>query len=281
MLLVLKNADFSANNIGNVPISVALSEEAKDVLKHYTKYPVEQTNEYAQAVNSLINGLVSKGLYDKISVLAIPVIASTIDECAINCKTGATVKNNDKFILKFALNESGEFVRTAETFADEATQYGYDITHSSDDFSMFGIYIKKTGETEDMCGARTTGWYAFKNIFKYIEDGPSGQVLSGGNAVMPQGGSDALLAGYGTITSPFVISYDSGVGYYKDSRFSRTGNYTPNDTSLIMYYPLLTGHSAIGSNGSMMLYGCGYKLTESEVSELFRLLSDFYIAIKS
>ncbi|MBR6517646.1 MAG: hypothetical protein IKT40_12515 [Bacilli bacterium] len=278
MIIVLKNADFSRNNIGNIPINLPIKEETKRIMSLYTKYPVEQENEFAQALNSLVTKMQNSGLYDKITMLALPSMASSIAECRINAKNGDVVSNESLFESLYTL-DNGMLKRTDTTFEDTINTCGHVINHSSNDFTMFGIYFTEVtnGYTiEPICGGRINGWYGFKSTYRYISDGPSGQILAGGNNVSPKGGSGALLAAYGITTTPFVVSFDGDTVYYRDKRLSRIGVCTPTDEKLIQFYPLLVGTSNSPSIGSMMLYGCGYKLTESEVSEMYALLEEFY-----
>lgn len=282
MILILKNADFSRNNIGNIPIINPLTDETLRIMQSYSKFPVEQKNEYVQALNSFIAGAKEAGIYDKISVLAIPILAANIGECSVNVKNGARIANETYFKKLFALNESGELYRTAETFGDTTEHCGYDITHNSNDFMMFGIYDAGSINIDQMAGAKIAGWYGFKNKFDFIESGPSGQVVVGGANVSPQGeGNVALLGAFGTVTTAYVLSAKAGFVYYKDKRITRTGVYGADSASLMMYYPLVTKTSNAQSNGSYLLYGCGYSLTETETATLYSLLADFYNAVKA
>lgn len=282
MILILKNADFSRNNIGNIPITNPLTEETLRIMQSYSKFPAEQKNEYVQALNSLIVGISDAGIYDKISVLAIPILASNIGECSVNVKSGARLENETYFKKLFALNERGELYRTAETFNDTTEHCGYAITHDSNDFMMFGVYDAGNGDTDAMAGAKIAGWYGFKNKLDFIETGPSGQVVVGGaNATPKGGGNEALLSAYGAVSTAYVVSARSGEVYYKDKRATRTGVYSADSASLMMYYPLVTKGLYAQSNGSYLLYGCGYSLTEAETATLYSLLADFYNAVKA
>lgn len=280
MLLVLKNADFSGNNLGNISINLPINEDVKRILSMYTKYPARQENEFTQALNSLVISMKNLGIYDKVTVLSIPIMASNISECKANAKSGELI-NNTAFDTQYALDDNGMMYKTSAQFLDTTDVFGYSISHSSDDFMMFGVYNKYDGvgnETQ-MCGGRVNSWYGFKNTFKFIETGPSGQITAGGVDVQPIGGSGALLASFRPVTTPFVLSYDNGSVYYRDKRVSRSGSYEPSNQSLIQYYPLLAGGSSKESKGSYLLYGCGYKLSESEVNLLYNMLEKFYNSV--
>ena len=280
MILILKNVDFSSNNIGKISITNLLTDETLRILQSYTKYPAEQANEYVQALNSLIKGLTDEGLYNKISVLAVPSMASSLEECRKNVINDSTIANSTLFDSLYSLDGKG-MRKTATIYEDKANTCGYSISHNSDNFTMFGIYYTDTGEvaSEQICGGRIAGWYGFKNTYKYISAGPSGQITSGGNNVAPQGGEGSFLTPSYMVSMPFVLSYVSGAVYYKDKRLSRTGSYAIGNQSLVQFSPLLTGSSGTASLGAMMLYGCGYGLTESEVAKMYSLLADFYTAV--
>jgi len=78
MVIKLKDADFSANNLGVITIDRELTADAVAVLSHYTK---SLTKLKQLAVDDFIANLKSAGIWSKFSLLSIPVLAGTLNEC--------------------------------------------------------------------------------------------------------------------------------------------------------------------------------------------------------
>lgn len=278
MIIVLPKADFSANNIGHVEFTKKLTIETLEIMSRATKYPAVYENVYAQALNGLISGMVDAGIYDKITTLVVPVMSSTIDECSYNQKNGDANSNPTYFNKLFALRNDGTLYRTSEEFTSTNNHCAYTINHTYNDLCMFGYYKNNGNGLGDIISAGINSWYGQEcNMIKYV-NGPVGQVYAGSTSVVSVGSSTPLLSGSDAITTSFVINYDGNNVIYKDKRFTKNGeiNGTPTKTSaLIRFYPLIVSASTTESEGSMLVYGCGYKLTSEEVNILYGLIDEF------
>lgn len=279
MIIVLPKADFSANNIGYVEFTKELTTETLKIMSRATKYPADKENFYAQALNELISGMVDEGIYDKITTLVIPVMSSTIDECTYNQKSGDANNNPTYFKQLFALHQDGTLYRTSETFSDESTQCAHTINHTYNDLCMFGFYKSNGNGLGEIISAGINAWFGqICNNLKYVEPGPIGQINAGNANVVPLGGSGALLINVKATTTSFVINYDGNDVIYKDKRFIKNGviGDTPTKTdALVRFYPLIAGPSSTESEGSMLIYGCGNKLSSEEVDILYNLIDKF------
>lgn len=278
MIIVLPKADFSANNIGHVEFTKKLTAETLEIMLRATKYPAVYENVYAQALNGLISGMVDAGIYDKITTLVVPVMSSTIDECSYNQKNGDANSDLNYFKQLFALHSDGTLYRTSNEFTNTNKHCAYKINHTYDNLCMFGYYKSNGNGLGDIISAGINSWYGQEcNMIRYV-DGPVGQVYAGATSVVPVGDSRPILSGNGAITTSFVINYDGNDVIYKDKRFTKNGviNGEPTKTSaLVRFYPLIVSASTTESEGSMLVYGCGYKLTSEEVNILYGLINEF------
>lgn len=85
MKRILKNADFSANNLGQVDLPVQLDEYAAAL---FTNSFVEKTltNRQKKSVETYFNALQSNGLFSKVAVMYLPFLAGNVSEAFINLK---------------------------------------------------------------------------------------------------------------------------------------------------------------------------------------------------
>jgi hypothetical protein len=99
MIIVLKDADFSANNIGKIEVSRELDVKTKQLLSRYSKV-LDTSKQYA--VDDFVTGLYSSGLSDKITFLLLPCLASSIDEAMINAMNGDSMGqlNSNYWLLR-------------------------------------------------------------------------------------------------------------------------------------------------------------------------------------
>ena len=73
MIIVLKNADFSANNIGQIDIPIVWDADAKAFVDSLT---VELDDTKKRKVNNLFTQLKSNGIFSKLSKLYLPILGS-------------------------------------------------------------------------------------------------------------------------------------------------------------------------------------------------------------
>lgn len=79
MILVLRGADFSANNIGKV--TFGFDERTKLIM---SKYGRDFSTEEGVAIQAFMNGLDSSGILPKLSGLYMPAFASSLDTAFVN-----------------------------------------------------------------------------------------------------------------------------------------------------------------------------------------------------
>lgn len=271
MIIVLSGADFSDNNIGHVEFNNPLDPQVKSIMEHYTRFPANEKNAYAQALNTLYSDLKNAGLWDKLAVLSLPFMASGIDECGYNAIGKA---GYDGITGIFSLNESNEIYRSGEmTTAD--TTGGFPISLPSNKMSFFGIVNDNGSEAGQIISASIAGYYYSKNNLNFLNT-PMGQVYENGVAVTQSGMVEAFLQGFAITKTPFVLSYNNGTVYYLDNRVEREGSaQDAEEATMTRFYPLVTTTGAANSEASMKLFGCGQNLTLEEVEDLYSILDKF------
>lgn len=81
MIIVLKGADFSANNIGKIEIPRDLTEKQKQMLANYSK---NLSYEQKMAFGTFMNTIDDNGITPKIKVLCMPILAGDKSEAFVN-----------------------------------------------------------------------------------------------------------------------------------------------------------------------------------------------------
>lgn len=84
MILRLKGADFSTNNIGKISIKKELNSDTKRILAKYTK-PLTESQQFA--VQDFIEGLKANGIWSYMGNLYLPVLANDLSETMLNVKS--------------------------------------------------------------------------------------------------------------------------------------------------------------------------------------------------
>lgn len=276
MILVLSNADFSDKNIGHVDFNIPLSNETLALMDYATKYPKVLENEYAQALNAFVNTLVTAGIYSKLSVLVVPSMSSTIDECTKNQLTGANCISPTIFKNLYGLRSDNNLYRKQFNFEDKTDQCGYTITHDYDDFSMFCFYKAGSTRTDLILGTSASGWQQISNSIRWSNTS-YGSVTCGGSAVNKEVNKSILDNTY-LDSSPFVVNYESGTCKvrYANRQYEGTYSVPPLRTAqMIKFNPLLYSSANSESNGELMIYGCGSKLTDVEMKILYDAIETF------
>ena len=81
MILILKGADFSANNIGKIDVSSVLSERTKAIVARFRR----NISDYTKfALQELIDWLDSEGILSNMDGLYLPCLAGSVEETFIN-----------------------------------------------------------------------------------------------------------------------------------------------------------------------------------------------------
>lgn len=152
MILVLKGADFSANNLGKISISV--DERTKTIM---SKYGRQFSSEEAVAIQSFMNGLESSGILTKLSALYMPAFGSSVEDSFVNLATDTfaadTIENasgitfvdgglvNDGTATNFAVTRpQGVEIRRKEAFQAVYVNSGSEIINQSVVLNTSNLY---------------------------------------------------------------------------------------------------------------------------------------------
>lgn len=92
MIFILKNADFSANNLGKIELPFDLTDRHKAMLAQYSK---NITFNQKIAFGIFINTLDNSGIMSKIKVLCMPILAANVGEAFVNLASSGYSKEND------------------------------------------------------------------------------------------------------------------------------------------------------------------------------------------
>lgn len=110
MIIVLKGADFSADNIGKIDVSNTLSARTKEIASKFSKSLSDYT---LFALQELIDWLDSEGILENMDGLYLPCLAGTIEESFINVAKSPFSKDVIPNSSVFELRNNG--VRTKVT----------------------------------------------------------------------------------------------------------------------------------------------------------------------
>ena len=276
MLVVLKGADFSGDYIEKIDIG-GLEAAVVNMLSNLTKYPPSSQNAYAQALNTLYKGLVSDGLWSKLKLLCIPLMADTVSEVLYDCATGVA-ENANALRTYFGLNAKGELYNT--TVVPVSTTLGFQRTINPNDLTLFGCCSKSSGNQAITLISVSKHQYTFSAVSgaNFITSGNSvlGQVTLAGVPVTWNGGAMVQRAFPG---GAFVLSSKAGTVTYKDSTGSVQSTTSANETETHIL-PLIVESGASGSvvPGSCGLFGAASGLTANEIAKLYDHISQFYSA---
>lgn len=92
-IIVLKTADFSANNIGTIDINREPMGSTLALLSNYALYVNGEVSKKSQlALDDFLIDLKASTIWDKVDMMLIPYFASDRTEMLFNLKTGTTVK---------------------------------------------------------------------------------------------------------------------------------------------------------------------------------------------
>ena len=275
--MILKNADFSGNNIGKISIDVDLAPAVVTMLGRYTKYPAQKANAYAQALNALYNTLYSAGIWSKLKMLSIPAYASNQNECAKSILDGTTQDAGSTTYYDLDATQGLlKYKSTKPTPGGNA--YGYPVTGQTNDCCIFGLLNTPDGGE----GWGILNWSVGANYLPLSDSlevvniwGLKTRVRENGSAV-----SDGPLLNRAVATGPFVVNYKGGNVTFKDSsveKIERSSVTVGNLTNLVplQYITSITTPTAFG----LYLFGCASGLTDTENATLFNALTDFYNAI--
>lgn len=270
MIIVLKGADFSGDYVEKIDIG-GLESAVLTMLTHLTKYPASSQNAYAQALNTLYKGLYADGLWSKITLLSIPLMAAAVSEVLYDCKTNTT-ESSDALKTYFGLNGRNELYNSMAV--PGSTQLGFQRTLNVNNVTMFGGLTKSTGTQAIRLMGVSKHNSTFLSVSGVHFDTTSiGRVALAGTAVTWNGGAMIQRAFPG---GAFVLSSKSGTVIYKDSTSEIQSTLSVNDQETRVL-PLL-GESGSGDvvPGSCGIFGLATGLTQSEVSQLYSHLEQFY-----
>ena len=263
MILVIKGADFSANNIGKVEITTELAEVTMEVMQNLTKYSAEKRNRYARALDTMLKKLVSNDLWNSISMLSIPVMSASMDECSYDVIGKFYAANVGKI---YGLNEDNEMYWLGNNTGYENKAF-FPVNITSDNMCLFGAMNVHDNTYGQVLGlGDSSGWFASKGGITFTK--PEGLILGGNTNVKL---SEDRVGN----TSAFVGNFTGTSVCYIDKKGTLSGVISSNTVkSYNQLYPALSSYDS-GSSFSFKVFGCGVGLTTDKAEKLYRILQDF------
>lgn len=281
MLVVLKGADFSGDYIEKIDIS-ALEPAVSNMLSNLTKYPASPLNAYAQALNTFYKGLVTDGIFSKLTLLCIPLMANSVSEVLYDCATNTTESTN-ALRSNFSLNSKNELYQSSVT--GDGVKMGYERSVDATNLTLFGGFTKASGnDVIRLMGASMHQWtfLAITGVnFLVVGTPVYGQVQFGDTQVLTNGGAMVQRVFPGGV---FVCTNNSGSVIYKDATSKLTGSVSVSSTNRYQTHimPLLTqSSSSVIYPGSCGIFGAATGLTSTEVDNLYNRLNQFYNSFNS
>lgn len=137
MILVLQNADFSANNLGK--ISIELKERTKIIM---SKYGRDFSTEEGVAIQEFMDGLDSSGILPKLSCLYMPVFASSLETAFVNLAN--TEFNTDSLENTTGISFSNGSIKNDGTNSNFKIVIGKEVTAKRNNVLMasYGLLVR-------------------------------------------------------------------------------------------------------------------------------------------
>lgn len=175
MIIRLKGADFSANNIGKIVYERILKDETRSLLSNYTKVLSEDQQ---FAVQDFLDGLKDAGIWSTIGNLYLPVLCGNISEALFNVKTSVL---DGTFSSSYVLENNG----VHPTDGTSITTIKYN--GSEQNFHALAYPMQKItsfGSDEFIFGLNDYGYFYFRfgltNSGEYV----AGEKINGTNDVV-------------------------------------------------------------------------------------------------
>ena len=268
MNIIIKGADFSANNIGQ--LSVQPSAFTLAVLAKYSRtLSSNQTN----AVNTFILGLQNSGIYNKIKHLYLPILAGSLSESFINValaglpteiNPNSTYHQLDAFGIKNkGLGENALASLNVDFATDNLTNVDFhSLWFNTENYTALTNTIIPIGNGSYM----SASW---SNITDFVGITPASNfILASSNIYnLIQIGTDYTLSiGYKNTLKGYSFLQNDKLKSYRpqEAELTLTDTYSVNDINGTMD---LTGYL----NSSMLkkhgLISFGKGLTNSEITQ--------------
>lgn len=261
MILILKGADFSANNIGQIEISRKFQEETIAILSKYTKILTQEQN---YAIDTFVVSLKSLGIYSKLYSIVLPILANDKTEALKNALSGNVAFGGNLNGISFGGNALGVIQDANKATLLSPGIFGNNMT--------IAVYVATKDHTDKsiarpLIGRSNSGsgnFYQLRNVGDNAENvasqsnGGTNLFTSTANAksiVLSDNGTTSTLACDGasrlyTLTqqnSENTTAFNFGV--YTELTY--TGRYTKDTMSLIALGTALSNEECISFSNAI------------------------------
>lgn len=195
MIIVLKGADFSANNIGKIDVSNTLSVRTKEIASKFSK-PLRDYTLFA--LQDLIDWLDSENILTNMDGLYLPCLAGTLEESFINVAKSPFNVDWVPNPAIYELRSNGIRTKAPNTSSDEAD--GLMVTSSAPVNDLHLLWFNTEEYTENdtfetvypFKGNNNYSWS--KSEYGYVAASPQSQL--GGYNLNSLGGGRNNNSGY-------------------------------------------------------------------------------------
>ena len=286
MIIVLKGANFSGNNLGKIAFE-DLSERTKEILSNFSK-SMDMIKKLA--VQSLVDGIEEKGLSSKIKGLYLPILAGKTDEAFINVLDSDFAKLVSS---EFALDEYGVHSTGTSTGLYVDTLNG--LTTNNFHFLMWinkldtstngKKVVELVGEKE------SNATYTFMNM--HYSQGYAG-IACAASANFRVASVNAEWVNSGGVESNKFSENTFGGWNFKDAEYFtawengvKTNTESGSSKDMSNFSSWINGNTTLPDNinikglkndcltSTLSILSVGQGLTDSEMSEYSKLINEF------
>lgn len=281
MIIQLKGVTFNADVIFGK--SVELSESVKALFSD-NAYTRSVTNKQKEAVQIAIESLVQEGLWDKIDVLYLPILAGKVDEAFINLKRtyGQKTVIKDRFITdieqSLSISESGGINLANKEFTNYGSGISYKTTAGSFHYGFIYSPLRQA------CGFNTS---QFSLVFKTSSGGLralSSMQINGNEAKLSV--NDSELINLTKENSPVLIGFnESGtanllmnMNNYQEFAYNSSYPYSYDYTNSMTAFPCCTDAGVMKNLSGVRFVTMGKHLTQSEMEKYSQIINELLTA---
>lgn len=263
--------------------SVELSESVKALFSD-NAYTRSVTNKQKEAVQIAIDSLVQEGLWDKIDVLYLPILAGKVDEAFINLKGtyGQETVIKDRFITdieqSLSISESGGINLANKEFTNWRSGISYKTTAGS--FHYGFVY----SPLRQVCGFNTA---KFSLVFKTSSGGLSTLSLMQINVNMAKlSVNNSEYINFTKENSPVLIGFnESGTANllmnmdnYQEFNYNSSYPYKYDYTNSMTAFPCCADAGVMKNLNGVRFFTMGKHLTQSEMEKYSQIINKLLTA---
>lgn len=286
MIIVLKGANFSGNNLGKIAFE-DLSERTKEILSNFSK---SMGMIKKLAVQSLVDGIEEKGLSSKIKGLYLPILAGKTDEAFINVLDSdfAKLVSSELALDEYGVHSSGTSTGLYVDTLNGLTTNNFHFLmwiNKLDTSSNVKKVVQLIGEKEsnttytfiDMHYTQAYGGIACATISNFRIASVNAEWVNSGGAESNKF-LENTFGGWNFKYAEFFTAWENGV---------KTNTESGSNKDMSNFSSWINGNTKLPDNinikglkndcltSTLSILSVGQGLTDSEMSEYSKLINEF------